>query len=115
MLNGAEEYSKACIAVNAIAKIKVTFKPNKASFLYPATIAWWAQVTLAPEDKSNIVFTNGKPQGLIATICVGGQTPPILKTGEIEEVKKAQKKAKKKHYLGNNKKNHSHTKTLLNR
>ncbi|MEP3309233.1 MAG: hypothetical protein ABJN74_04585 [Gilvibacter sp.] len=37
--------------------------------------------------------------GLIAYIPTGGQTPPILKTGEIEEAKKNQKKAKKKNMI----------------
>ena len=48
-----------------------------------------------PEDNKTLVFKSGNPQGLIASMPEGGRTPPMLNTGAKEEVKNAQKYAKK--------------------
>jgi hypothetical protein len=88
-------YSNNCNAVKNTAKIKVIIKLNNASFLSPATIAWWHQVQDAPEVNKTIVFNNGISQALKTSIPLGGQTPPISGAGFKLEWKKAQKKAKK--------------------
>lgn len=59
-------------------------------------IAWWAQVTLTPEDTSTIVFNKGTWNGLKTTKPNGGQTPPNSTLGASLLWKKAQKKLKKK-------------------
>ena len=48
-----------------------------ASFRYPATIEWWAQVTAQPDRSRSIVLRSGTSQGLKAIIPCGGQTLPI--------------------------------------
>jgi hypothetical protein len=50
---------------------------------------------LIPEERSNTVFNNGKPNGLTTCIPTGGQTQPIQIEGDILYEKKAQKKLKK--------------------
>jgi hypothetical protein len=64
---------------------------------------------VAPEVNKITVFNKGTSQGLKISIPSGGQTPPIPISGAILEWKNAQKKAKKKHYLAYNKKNHTHS------
>ena len=91
----AETYSKACKAVNNIAKTTVNTKPNTASILLPAVIAWWAKVTVAPEQSNNNVFNNGTSIGLNGSIPFGGHMEPISITGANAAAKKAQKNAKK--------------------
>jgi hypothetical protein len=48
--------------VKITAKITVRTRPIKASFLDPATIAWCAQVTVAPELKRKNVLVKGIPE-----------------------------------------------------
>jgi len=38
--------------------------------------AWWAQVTLTPEETKIIVFNRGTPNGLKGATPKGGQSPP---------------------------------------
>ena len=49
IVKGESKYSNACKLVNKVARIKVIIKANKACFLARTIIAWWAQVTVAPE------------------------------------------------------------------
>ena len=64
-----------------------------ASFRYPATIEWWAQVTEQPDKSRSIVLRRGTSQGLKTIILWRSALPIWLST--IDEWKKAQKKAKK--------------------
>jgi len=58
--------------------------------------AWWAQVTLTPEDRRTIVFNKGTWKGLKAKIPKGGQRAPTSTVGVSLLWKKAQKKETKK-------------------
>ena len=58
-MNGALTYSNPCNAVNKAAKIKVNIKATKVCLLALAKIAWWAQVTVAPEVNNKKVFVKG--------------------------------------------------------
>ena len=95
MVKPAETYSKPCNAVKKAAKITVKIRPNTASILLPAVIAWCAYVTVAPEQSNNKVFSNGTSIGLNVSIPFGGHIDPISITGAKAAAKKAQKKAKK--------------------
>jgi len=94
-VKGALKYSNACNAVKNIANTIVIYNPFNASFLAPATIAWCAQVTLAPELNNITVFNKGISQALNTGTFSGGQTAPISKVGDKLEWKNAQKNAKK--------------------
>ena len=93
--NGLSIYSSAWNPVKKNARITVKARLIIASFRYPATIEWWAQVTAQPDRSRSIVLRSGTSQGLKAIIPCGGQTLPIWIAGTIDEWKKAQKKAKK--------------------
>jgi len=80
-----------------MAKNSVKVKATKVCFFALAKIAWWAHVTVAPDVNKIKVFVKGTVYVFITVIALGGQTPPILCTGEMLEWKKAQKKSKKKH------------------
>ena len=95
MLKGASTYSIPCNKVKIVAKTIVKSNPIIACFFALTIIAWWAQVTVAPELKRKNVFVSGIPEVCIVSIPSGGQIPPKLKTGDRLEWKKAQKKAKK--------------------
>ena len=56
----------------------------------PATKAWWAQVTLAPEVNKIIVFNRGTFQASKVMIPFGGHTAPISILGDKLEWKNAQ-------------------------
>ena len=58
-------------------------------------IAWWAQVTVAPEDNKIMVFSKGIWKGLKGTTPLGGHAMPISMAGASLLWKKAQKKEKK--------------------
>ncbi len=60
----------------------------------PTNIAWWAQVTVAPNESKIKVLRKGIPQGFNTLIPLGGQIAPISIVGAKEEWKKTQKKAK---------------------
>jgi len=68
-----------------------------------------ANVIVTPEDNKRRVLTRGKPQTSNDWILLGGQIPPMAIEGDKLTWKNAQKKAKKKHYFRNDKKNHSVT------
>ena len=59
MLNGASMYSNNCKKVKIIPNITVNNNPKIASFLLPATIAWCAHVTVAPDNNKITVFNKG--------------------------------------------------------
>jgi len=81
MLNGAVTYSNPCNKVKNAAKPIVQINAFIASGLFPQTIAWCAQVTVAPELNKIIVFNKGTFQGFKTIKNAGGQTPPIAKLG----------------------------------
>jgi hypothetical protein len=58
-------------------------------------MAWWAQVTVAPEDSKIVVFKSGIWNGLKGLIPRGGQIMPISTVGANLLWKNAQKKEKK--------------------
>jgi len=64
-------------------------------FFALTTIAWCAQVTVAPELRRKNVLVKGIPEVWIVWTASGGHTPPKLKTGDKLEWKNAQKNAKK--------------------
>lgn len=68
-----------------IAKMTVKIKLNRLSFLFPATIAAWDQVIVAPEVNKINVFNRGISHGLKISIPSGGQTPPIPMSGAMLE------------------------------
>jgi hypothetical protein len=59
-------------------------------------MAWWAQVTETPEDKSKIVFRRGILIGLNGLMEIGGHICPSSTVGEILLWKNAQKNDTKK-------------------
>ena len=59
-------------------------------------IAWWAQVTVAPEARRIAVLRRGIWKGLKVWIPAGGQQLPTSTLGDNLLWKKAQKKEKKK-------------------
>lgn len=67
--------------MNNTANTKVKSNPVIASRRYPPNTAACDQVRDAPEVKSIAVFNNGINQGLITSIPLGGQTPPMSATG----------------------------------
>ena len=62
---------------------------------FDSIIAWWAHVTVAPEDKRMVVLSSGIWNGLKGWIPKGGQYIPISIVGERLLWKNAQKKEKK--------------------
>ena len=92
--NGASIYSKTWSAVNNRPNNTVESKPVKDSFLFPLTILWWAQVTVAPELNRTVVFNKGTEKGSKGWIPKGGHEHPISIAGERALWKKAQKKEK---------------------
>jgi len=88
-------YSKTCRAVKTVAKVIVKTSAVCALFLAPQTIAWCAQVTVAPEVSKSAVFNKGTPQGLNVSSPLGGQTPPKTMEGLRLASKNAQKNATK--------------------
>ena len=62
----------------------------------PSINAWWAQVTLTPDETKTIVLSKGTWKGLKVEIPKGGQRAPTSVLGAKLEWKKAQKNLKKK-------------------
>ena len=77
MWKGLSTYSSAWKQVKRTARTKVSPRLMIASFRYPATIEWLAQVTEQPDKSKSIVFRSGTSHGLNAIIPCGGQTLPI--------------------------------------
>ena len=88
-------YSIPCNTVKTVANSIVNNNPIIACFFDRTSMAWCAQVTVAPELKRKNVFVKGIPEVWIVWIASGGHTPPKLKTGDKLEWKNAQKNAKK--------------------
>src|SRR5438270_3290167 len=59
--------------------------------------AWWAQVTVVPEQSRIRVLSRGKPNGFSTSMPLGGQTPPTASTaeGKREESNQAQNQVTK--------------------
>ena len=95
IVNEASIYSNACSKVKYNPKIIV--RPNLwiAWVWFDSIIAWWAQVTVAPEERRMVVFKRGIWNGLKGWIPKGGQYIPISILGDNLLWKKAQKKEKK--------------------
>ena len=74
----------------------MTISPCFVCVWSPPINAWWAQVTVAPEDTRMIVFKRGTPNGLKGKTPIGGHTLPTSILGESLAWKYAQKKLKKK-------------------
>jgi len=64
-----------------IARATVTSNPWIAWSRLPATIAWCAYVTLAPDVNKIKVFRNGTSYALNTSIPRGGYTEPISGVG----------------------------------
>tara|TARA_B100000614_G_scaffold262464_1_gene296093 strand:+ start:750 stop:1100 length:351 start_codon:yes stop_codon:yes gene_type:complete len=94
-VKGASQYSIPCNKVNITAKINVAIKPLIVFSRSPAIIEWCAQVTVAPELSSKVVFNKGTSNALIVWIPIGGQIPPMCNSGPNELWKNAQKNEKK--------------------
>ena len=89
-------YSIPWRAVKIIANIIVYNKPYKEPLLFPCIKAWWAYVTVTPEDNKITVFNKGNSNGFIALIPIGGHLAPSSIVGAKALWKKAQNIAKKK-------------------
>ena len=96
IVNEASIYSYAWSMVKYNPRIIV--KPNlwTAWVWLDSMMAWWAQVTVAPEDNKMVVFSKGIWKGLKGWIPRGGQYIPISTVGAKLLWKNAQKKEKKK-------------------
>lgn len=94
--NGASQYSKACRDVK--------YKPNNTVNTSPWVVlvelftnrAWWAHVTVIPDEIRIIVLRRGIWKGLNGWIPLGGQINPISIEGANLLWKNAQKKEIKK-------------------
>jgi len=71
--NGASEYSKPCSKVNKMPKVTVMYSELVLDFNFPSRMAWWAHVTVTPEDNKRMVFTNGIFKGSNGITPNGGQ------------------------------------------
>ena len=72
------------------------FAISEAMGLFCLMIAWWAQVTVAPELSKTAVFNKGIENGSKGLTPIGGQTAPISIVGAKLLWKKAQNKEKNK-------------------
>lgn len=97
IVNGAFTYSNPCSAVNLPANPTVINNACTAWLRSPATIAWCAHVTLAPDVNKINVFKNGTSHALNTSIPFGGHTDPISGVGDTADQKNPQKNAKKNH------------------
>ena len=73
--------------MNTRAKITVIIIPSNVPRRLPSISEWCAYVTLAPDESSRIVLSNGRPNGSRASIPVGGQTVPSSTVGAKAEWK----------------------------
>lgn len=95
IVNEASIYSYAWRRVKYKPRIMVRPKLWIAWEWLDSIIAWWAHVTVAPEDKRIVVFNKGIWNGLKGWIPKGGQYIPISIVGANLLWKNAQKKEKK--------------------
>lgn len=84
-------YSITWNKVNTPAKTIVKNDPIKAPFLFSLINEWWAYVIVAPLDNNITVFNKGSSNGFIASIPIGGHSPPSSIPGFNELWKNAQK------------------------
>jgi len=90
--------------VNSTPNRTVKKRLSKASSYSLTRIAWWAQVTVTPDERRTMVFSSGTPQGDRGLTPTGGQLLPSSTLGASLLWKKAQKKkSEKKTYFRNNK------------
>lgn len=59
--------------------------PNSVPRRLPSISEWWAYVTLAPDDSSKIVLSNGISKGFNGSIPAGGQLTPNSTVGDNAE------------------------------
>jgi hypothetical protein len=95
-------YSLACRKVKYNPSVTVSVKPISPSFALPNINAWWAQVTVTPEESNTTVFNSGTPHGLSGLIPIGGHMFPNSTVGARLLWKNAQKKTEEKAYFGDN-------------
>ena len=95
IVKGDSKYSNTRNPVKTADKKTVIIKDIKDCRFALNIIEWWHQVTVAPELNKKKLFVKGIPKVGIVVVSLGGQTPPILNTGDKLEWKNAQKKAKK--------------------
>src|SRR5690349_5064067 len=89
-------YSKIWKQVNTTPRLTVITSALNAVFWSSSRMAWWAQVTVAPESSRIRVLRNGMPQVGTGSIPSGGQDVAKVAGGLSAPQKNAQKKAKKK-------------------
>jgi hypothetical protein len=82
--------------VKITANTTVMIIPNRVPRRLPSISEWCAYVTLAPDDRSRIVFNNGISKGFNGSIPAGGQCVPSSTVGARAEWKYAQKIEMKK-------------------
>ena len=84
-MNDASAYSKAWNPVKIKPNPTVASNPRITCSRCPATIAWWAQVTVTPEVNKITVFNKGTSHGEKVSIPAGGQIQPISTLGANAE------------------------------
>jgi len=77
--------------VNSTPNRTVKKRLSKASSYSLTRIAWWAQVTVTPDERRTMVFSSGTPQGDRGLTPTGGQLLPSSTLGASLLWKKAQK------------------------
>lgn len=70
-------------------------KPVLVFWCSPAISAWWAHVTVDPEDNKTIVFRRGTSRGLKGNSPIGGHVAPSSLEGARLLWKNAQKNDEK--------------------
>ena len=95
IVKDASMYSNAWSIVKYTPKIIVNPKLWIAWLWFDSIIAWWAHVTVAPEDRRIVVLSKGIWNGLKGWIPKGGQYIPTSIVGDRLLWKNAQKKEKK--------------------
>ena len=74
-------YSYACNKVKKNPRITVSVNPCINPFLSSSNKAWWAQVTVVPDNNNTRVFIKGMSQGSNVSISFGGHTFPTNSFG----------------------------------
>lgn len=81
----ASMYSNPCSPVKTTARTIVSAVPRIAAPRLPSISAWCAYVTVAPLDRSRIVFRRGIVIGFSAVIPAGGHCDPSSTVGASDE------------------------------
>ena len=95
-VNLASKYSSPCSIVKYTPNTTVITKPWYVWVKLPVINAWWAQVTLTPEEIKIIVFNKGTWKGLKTEMPNGGHNEPTSTVGANLLWKNAQKNLTKK-------------------